>query len=382
MLSFPRAIVATIVLAATMLSCADCSPKSGGDSQVPITPSNVTLTAAQLQNIHLYTVAPSNYHKAVDTSGTVDFDNDQATSVLAPFSGPVTRTLVNPGDKVAKGQPLAVVNSPDYAAAVGAYQKAISAAETTRRLANLDKDLLTHQGVAQREEEQAETDAVSAEADREAARQALVSLNVDPKVIESIRSGRHIAHIDGTIRAPIAGTVAEKLISPGEFLQAGTTPAFTIADLSRVWVLAQVFGSDLPAINVGDRAEVDIGGDAKPITGKVDNIAAIVDPNTRSVNARVVVENSENILKKQMYVRVRIEAQRENTGLLVPVSAILRDDENLPFVYVLQRDDSFTRRHVMLGYRSGEHYDIPAGLRSGDRIVVDGALFVQFMQSQ
>jgi cobalt-zinc-cadmium efflux system membrane fusion protein len=83
-----------------------------------------------------------------------------------------------------------------------------------------------------------------------------------------------------------------------------------------------------------------------------------------------------------MYVRVRIEARAESSGLLVPVSAILRDDENLPFVYVAQPDGSFARRHVTLGYRSGDRTDISEGLKSGDRVVVDGALFVQFMQSQ
>jgi cobalt-zinc-cadmium efflux system membrane fusion protein len=97
---------------------------------------------------------------------------------------------------------------------------------------------------------------------------------------------------------------------------------------------------------------------------------------------RVVVENPGDFLKKQMYVRVRIQARQESDGLLVPVSAILRDDENLPFVYVLQTDGSFARRHVTLGYRAGGQYDIPAGLQTGDQVVVDGAIFVQFMQNQ
>jgi cobalt-zinc-cadmium efflux system membrane fusion protein len=114
----------------------------------------------------------------------------------------------------------------------------------------------------------------------------------------------------------------------------------------------------------------------------VDNISAEVDPNTRSVAVRVVVKNPGDLLKKQMYVQVQLQARQESTGLLVPVSAILRDDENLPFVYVVQRDGSFARRHVTLGYRTGDRYDIPTGLRAGDRIVVDGAIFVQFMQNQ
>ena len=134
-----------------------------------VTASNVKLTPEQRSNIHLYKVAQSAFHKTVETTGVVDFDNDQATSVLAPFSGPVSRLLVSLGEHVKLGAPLAVVDSPDFAAAISAYRKAISTAQTLRRLADLDKDLVQHNGVSKREADQAETDAVSAEADREAA---------------------------------------------------------------------------------------------------------------------------------------------------------------------------------------------------------------------
>src|SRR5580698_10501538 len=117
---FPRAGAVAIVAAATLVSFAGCSPKSDSGEQPSVTASNVTLTAAQRQHIRLYTVAPSRVRKTIETSGAVDFDNDQATSVLAPFSGPVSRLLVSPGDHVKKGQPLAVVDSPDFAAAVSA----------------------------------------------------------------------------------------------------------------------------------------------------------------------------------------------------------------------------------------------------------------------
>jgi membrane fusion protein, heavy metal efflux system len=379
---FPRAGAVAIVAAATFVSFAGCSPKTDSGEQPSVTASNVTLTTAQRQHIRLYTVAQSRVRKTIETSGAVDFDNDQATSVLAPFSGPVSRLLVSPGDRVKKGQPLAAVDSPDFAAAIGAYRKALTAAQTLRRLADMDKDLVQHQGVSQREEAQAQTDAASAEADREAARQALVSLNVDARTIENIRRGRVVSRVEGIIRSPIAGTVAEKLITPGQLLQAGTTPCFTVADLSRVWVMAQIFDTDLSSVSVGDTAEVEAGVGSSHLAGTVDNISALVNPDTRSVVARVVVENPGNSLKKQMYVRVAIKSRQESAGMLVPVSAILRDDENLPFVYVAQHDDAFARQHVTLGYRTGDQYDIAAGLKAGDRIVIDGGIFLQFMQSQ
>jgi cobalt-zinc-cadmium efflux system membrane fusion protein len=376
-----RSILARALAAAVAVSITACSPKTDSAPQAPA-PSNIKLTSAQRENIHLYTVASAKFRKTVTATGTVDFDNDQATSVLAPFSGPVSRLLVSLGEHVKQGQPLAVVDSPDFATAISAYRKAISTAQTARRLADLDKDLVEHNGVAKREADQAETDAANAEADREAALQSLLSLQVPAQAIKDIQDGRPISRLDGIIRAPIAGTVVEKLITPGQLLQAGTTPCFTVADLSRVWVMTQVFGSDLESVRVGDQADVVTGIGSTKFSGIVDNISALVDPDTRSVVARVVVKNPGDLLKKQMYVRVLIQAREENTGVLVPVSAVLRDDVNLPFVYLLQPDGSFARQHVTLGYRSGEQYDIADGLKAGDQIVVDGGIFVQFMQNQ
>jgi len=347
-----------------------------------VTASNVVLTAEQRGKIHLYEVQPSHFHKEIDTTGVVDFDNDQATSVLAPFGGPVSRLLVSPGDKVKAGDAIAEVDSPDFATAISAYRKALATAQTTRRVADVDKDLLEHNGVSQREEEQAQTDAANADADRDAARQTLVSLNIDPQVIKDLEENKPVTHPSGVIRSPIAGTVAEKLITPGELLTAGTTPCFTIADLSKVWVMAQLFGTDLASVSVGDSVEVQTGMSTNVFPGTVDNISALVNPDTRAVLVRVVVENPNDFLKKQMYVRAKIRAKTESTGLLVPVSAILRDDENLPYVYVAQSDSSFVRRHVTLGYRNGDEHEITEGLQAGDQIVADGGLFLQFMQNQ
>ena len=380
---FPRELATAVLALATLASFTGCSSKVDTAIQPSsVMASNVTLTAEQRQKIQFYTVAPSKFHKTTETTGTVDFDNDQATSVLAPFGGPVSKLLVNPGDKVKVGDPLAEVDSPDFAAAISVYRKALATAQTLRRVADMDKDLIQHTGVAQREAEQAQTDAANAEADRDAALQTLVSLNLDPQVIKDLQAGRPVSRPGGRINSPIAGTVVEKLITPGELLTAATTPCFTVADLSRVWVMTQIFGSDLASVSVGDAAEIETGIATNGFSGTVDNISALVDPNTRSVMVRVVVENPADFLKKQMYVRVKIQAHQESTGLLVPVSAILRDDVNLPFVYVVQPDGSFARRHVTLGYRTGDQYDIPDGLQVGDQIVMDGAIFVQFLQNQ
>jgi cobalt-zinc-cadmium efflux system membrane fusion protein len=372
-------VLSGVALSALALSACGSKPDAAAQAAA-VTPQLVTLTAAQLQHVQLYTVASSQFHKTIEASGVVDFDNDQATSVLSPISGPVTRLLVNPGQQVKAGDVLALVDSPDYAAAISGYAKALATARTNRKLADADKDLTEHNGVSAREAQQAETDAANAEADRDAALKALVSLNVDAATIREIQQGRN-PHFDGKIRAPISGTVVEKLVTPGQLLQAGTTPAFTVANLSKVWVMAQVPTSDLASVSVGDTATIETGASGA-LTGTVDNIAALVNPDTRAVLTRIVVANPGGVLKKQMYVRAKIQSRQASTGFLAPVSAVLRDDENLPFVYVQQPGGGFARRHVTLGYRTGDQYDIPEGLHGGDKVVADGGVFVQFMQNQ
>ena len=376
--SIPRRAHAALALAAlAALLLSGCSAKDHPADSAPAS-SGVALTPAQRQHIQLYTIQPRAFQRAVETDGVVDFDNDQATSVLAPFSGPVTQILVVPGQRVSKGQALAVVASPDFSAAVSAYRKAVVTAANARRLADLDKDLLQHQGVSRREADQAQSDAVGAEADRAAALQALVAMNVGAGAIRDVQQGRTVA--SGVIRAPIAGTVVDRLVTPGLMLQAGTTPCFTIANLSRVWVMAQVFAADLPSVQVGAPAQVQATGAS--FAGRVENVAAQVDPATGAVAARVAVDNPAGLLKKQEYVRVAIEGRQPIQGILVPASAILRDDENLPFVYVAQPDGGFARRSITQGARAGGDYQVLGGLAAGDRVVVDGAIFVQFMQDQ
>lgn len=363
------------------LALSACSAKSE-DSDNNVAVSNLKLTKSQLSHVQLYTVVPVSYRERIQAPGTVDFDNDQSTTVLSPFNGPVVRTLVALGQRVTKGQPLALVQSADYASALGAYRKAVVAARNSQRLAAADRDLAAHNGISARESEQAQTDAASAAADRDAALQALISLNVDRGTIAAVQAGRAAAAPPAVIRAPVSGVVVDKQVTPGQLLQAGTTQTFTVANLSQVWVLAQLSSGDLAKVSLHDVADIDPGNGTGIFHGTVDNISAAVDPNTRAVTARIVAPNSAGLLKKQMYVDVSIQSGHVSTGLLVPVSAILRDDENLPFVYVVEGDGSFVRRHVTLGYRDSQHYDVTSGLASGDRIVANGAIFLQFMQSQ
>lgn len=377
-----RLRAACILLAALGIAgLAGCTGKPSPTATAD-TPHNVTLSKQQRQSIRVQTVAPAGYHTTITTTGVVDFDHNRANDMLAPFSGAVTRVLVTLGQHVKKGQALAEVASPDFAAAAGAYRKAVLAASAADAVAANDRVLYARQAISQRENASAQADAASADADRAAALQALVALHMDPATIAAVRAGKPVAGGPGVIRAPIAGSVVAKSIAPGQTLVAGASPCFTIADTSRMWVMAQVFGKDVARVHVGDSATVDSGDDSQPVTGSVTNVGAVVDPATRSVSARVRVDNADGGLKQQMYVTVHIQSRDEHTGLLVPVSAVLRDDENLPFVYAVAADGSYARRSVTLGTRVDDSYVISQGLHPGDKIVVDGSIFLDFMQSQ
>jgi cobalt-zinc-cadmium efflux system membrane fusion protein len=361
---------------------AGCSPKAESQPEAPATAGRVNVTPAQRERLRLQVIKTTTFHRVIETTGTVGFDGDRATTVLAPISGPATRLLVSLGAKVQAGDPLALVDSPDYAAAISSYRKAVVTARNLRRIADLDKQLFDADAIARRDLEQAQTDAGNGEADRDAALQQLRAIGVNDDAIRDLQEDRAAAAFTGAIRSPLAGTVVEKLITPGQLLQAGTTPCFTVADLSQVWVAVDVFEAQLSSVAVGDTAEVFSGASPEGFPGTVDNISAILDPNTRSIGVRVVAKNPGEALKKQMYVRVLIHSSRESTGLLAPVAAILRDDENLPFVYVVAPDGGFSRRRVTLGSRVGDQYEITAGLTDGEQLVADGGLFVQFQQNQ
>jgi len=177
---------------------------------------NVTLSAAQRQRIQLQTVQSSKFRRTIDTTGTVGFDNDRSTTVLAPISGPVAKLVVSLGANVKAGDPLAIIDSPDFTGAVSGYRKAVATAKNLRRIADLDVELLQHGAIAQRDLEQAQTDAANADADRDAALQQVHSLGVDDETISNMQQHIITTNLPGFVRSPINGTVVEKLISPGQ----------------------------------------------------------------------------------------------------------------------------------------------------------------------
>ena len=378
----PELRATRLAVAAVLLVAAGCSRPAPSPGSAAPPEGGLTLAPEQKARITVEVAREAPLHRTIETTGTVAFDQTTSTQVISGISGPVARILAPPGTRVAAGEALAEVTSPDFAAAISGYRKAASSAANLRRIADLDQKLFEAGGISRREMQQAETDAGAAEFDRDAALAQLRSIGIPESAVAGLREGRAPSAPRGVIRAPIAGTVVERLISPGQLLQAGTTVCFTIADLSRVWVIANVFEQDVPFVEAGDLAEVASGSSEAALPGKVDYIASLVDPATRAIGVRIVLANPKDVLKKDQYVRVAIHSRREGRGVLLPTSAVLRDDENLPYVYVEGAGGAYRRRRVETGGGENGRIEIRNGLRPGERVVVEGALFMQFAESQ
>ena len=376
------------------LALAACSNGASGDARgdsaraaavVPdslVQAHDIALSAVQAARIRVAAISLSPFRSAIRTTGTVAFNGDRSTQVLAPVSGPITKILVNPGSVVRRGQVLATVTSPDFATAMAAYRKTQSAYRNSQRIADQDEQLFRNDAIPRRELEQAQTEASAALADRDAAVQQMRALGVDDATIVSVRENRATAAPEAVIRAPIDGTVVEKLVTPGQLIQAGTTQCFTIADLSTVWVMANAFESDLRGVAAGEDASITTTALPQPIRGKVIYVGALVDPASKATAVRLLAPNPRGILKRDMLVNVTITSNQGRNGLLIATSAVLRDDQNLPFVYVALPNNHFARRAITIGTRTGDSYEVTSGLSAGERVVVDGALFLQFAGSQ
>ena len=369
-------------VAALVAGCGRADATKTTTDSTALRAAGFTIPAAQLARIHVITLVPTVFRPMVSTTGSVAFNGDRSTQVLSPVSGPVLQILVPLGARVGQGTALATVSSPDFAAAVAGFRKAESSYRQLARVAALDEELFKTDAIAHRDVEQAQTDAAAAAADRDAALQQMRALGVDNATIAAIQAGKPVGPIQAIIRSPIAGTVVEKLINPGQLLQAGTTPTFTVADVSSMWVIANVFESDLAAVRKGAHATITTDAGKYPIPGIVDNVADLVDPNTKATAVRIVAPNPGGSLKRDMFVRVQIQADAQQSGFLVPTSAVLRNEENLPFVFVALPTGGFNRRQITLGPRVGEGYQVLTGLAAGDKVVTDGALFLQFAESQ
>jgi cobalt-zinc-cadmium efflux system membrane fusion protein len=183
------------------------------------------------------------------------------------------------------------------------------------------------------------------------------------------------------VLAPVAGEIVERLVGPGQLLQSGATQCFTISNTNTVWVLVNVYQSDLPYVHIGDVVEINTETYSELFRGKISYIAPALDPTTRTLQARIVTQNPGRKLKKDLYVVALVKAGSIPDAITVPDAAILRDTENKPFVYVQTGENQFARRVITLGESVKGRVQVASGLKEGERVVGDGSLFLQFKNS-
>ena len=343
------------------------------------TASLFTVPQEQMSHVQIVAVQKTKLPRLLRLTGNVTYNAFKTTPVFSAIGGPVHEILVAPGETVHAGQALLTVNSPDYSVARSAYIKARDAYALADKIFLRAQDLYAHGAIAEADLQLAESSRTQAQADVQSTEDALRALGLkDP---EAIVKNPPKMTLQIPLLAPVAGEVVERLVGPGQLLQAGATQAFTISDMTTVWVLVNVYQSDLASVHVGD--SVDITTDSYPevFRGTISYIAPALDPNTRTLQARIVTSNPAKKLKKDMYVTATVQAGAIRDALVVPDAAVLRDSENQPFVYVQSGSNQFARRLVKVADSQGGRTQILDGLKEGEHVVGDGSLFLQFKNS-
>jgi cobalt-zinc-cadmium efflux system membrane fusion protein len=368
-----------LVLLAVLSGCAAPSDANGkgykaGNSE---NPQLFKIPQEQMSHVQLITVQPSTLTRTLRLTGAVAYNSFQTTPVITQVSGPVSRMVVVPGQKVQRGQPMLYVASPDFSQLRTNYLKARDAAALAHKSYVRAQDLYQHHAIAVKDLEQAESAEVQASGDLASAEAALRVMGVrDPEALVKAPPSFEIP-----VLAPISGEVVEQDVSAGQLLQPGNTQCFMISNLSTVWVLVNVYQKDLPFVRAGD--PVTIQTDAYPDTfqGRISYVAASLDPTTRTLQARIQTNNPGEKLKKDMYVTASVQAGTIKDAIALPDAAVLRDSENQPFVYAEESPNQFGMRSVTLGESLKGQMQITSGLKPGDRVIGDGSLFLQFANS-
>lgn len=335
-----------------------------------------TIPADQLSHLQLVTVQPTTVNRVLRLTGAVAYNNFSTTPVISQVSGPALQILVSPGQHVKRGQPMLYASSPEFSQVRASYLKARDAYNVADKNYARSKDLFEHHAISEKDLLDAESTRNQAQTDLQASEQSLQILGVaKPESVGPAASARI------PVLAPISGEVVERLVAPGQLLQAGATQCFTISDLSTVWVLVNVYERDLAFVHTGDTVEIKTEAYPTVFKGKISFLGAALDPTSRTLQARIVTENPGEKLKKEMYVTATVQAGQLKNVLTVPDSAVLRDSENFPYVYIVAGQGKFARRQVTVGQSQDGKTEIQSGLSAGDQIVAEGALFLSFENS-
>jgi cobalt-zinc-cadmium efflux system membrane fusion protein len=324
------------------------------------------------------------------TEGKIAVDEDRSTPVFSPYAGRVTKLLARPGDRVVQGQPLFVIEAADtvqaqndFIAAMTGLNKARSALDLAQLQHKRAKDLFEGKAVPLKDYQQAEATLSQAQNDLRSTQTALEASRNKLRILgftdEDISTFQEMGRInpETTILAPIAGTVVQRKIGPGQYVNSGASdPVFVIGDLSTVWLTAFVREADASNVSVGQEIAFNVLAlPGRPLKARINYVSAAIDPATRRLLVRATIDNKDGLLKPEMFANVTIYSASDHPAIGVPKQALIYEGNQVR-VWVAHEDKSIELRRIKTGLTNGDLVEVEGNLKPGEQIVTKGSLFI------
>jgi cobalt-zinc-cadmium efflux system membrane fusion protein len=337
----------------------------------------LTAEAQKAAGITSRTAVSEPFAAPIEATAAVELNGDKVAKVSARTSGRLARITASQGDAVKADQPLAYFDSPELGQAWADYSKAKGRVEAARKSVSREETLFAKKISPEKDVIRARQELAEAEADLSFAHEKFHLLGVDIDRFEMKRGGEH-QHPLIAVSSPISGTVIERTATQGEVVGPDKT-IFTVADLSSLWVIIDLYEKDLGRVRQGTSVKVATAAYAdKTFRGAISHIGDVMDEKTRTVKARVEVENGNRLLKPGMFATVSIDVRGAQTekAIMIPDEALLMDGEER-FVFVMTGPETFEKREVRPGRTLGKNVEIVEGLSAGDQVAVTGAFILK-----
>ena len=324
------------------------------------------------------------------TEGKIAVDEDISTPIFSPFAGRVIKLLVKPSDTVVRGQLLFIVEAADTVQGLNDFVAALSALNSARSKLNLaqivekrQNDLYAGKAVPLKDWQQSQNDLTTAQNDMRSAETALEAVRNRLRILgrteEQITTFEQTRQIsaDTPIYSPLAGTVVQRKIGPGQFVNSGASdPVFVIGDLSRVWLTAFVRETEASGVAVGQDITFSLLAlPGREFKARIDYVSAAIDPTTRRLMVRATIDNKDGLFKPEMYANVTIYSGGDRPGVGVPKQALIYEGQHVR-LWVAHDDNSIELREIETGLTNGDLVEVRSNLRAGEKIVTRGSLFI------
>jgi len=350
---------------------------SDTDARQQRDPDSIDLSDAQLTSVKVEPVEARDFPVEKEAIGSIDFNEDMAVQVFTPYQGRITALYAQVGDDVKKGQTLFTIDSPDLLQAESTLIAAAGVAELTTRNLARQRDLYTTHAVSQHDLEQAVSDQQTAEGNLRAARNVMRLFGKTDADIDNVVK-QHVADSALVVPSPIDGRITARNAAPGLYVQPGNAPApYTVANIDTMWMLANVAETDSPAFRVGQKQRVVIAAfPGRVFDGAVTTIGASVDAGTRRVLVRSEIKDPGHELRAGMFANFTISVGDPVRAPAIAAAGVVREGDGTMTVWVTADRRHFTRRTVRIGQERDGYRQILDGVKVGELVATDGALFL------